>query len=87
MRCWKRLPQSVHRQDCAHEYWRVAPAGAAADSRTLRDADSWRVLALGLEYKLLAYDEHADNKSFAITPFQFSGWGPAHITGVDRFLI
>ncbi|MBI3777130.1 MAG: cupin domain-containing protein [Gammaproteobacteria bacterium] len=45
---------------------RVAASGAVPDFRTLRDTDGWRVLAPGLEYKLLDYSQNTDNKSFLL---------------------
>lgn len=45
---------------------RVAQSHTVPDFRTLRDSDGWRVLAPGLDYKLLAYNEHTDNKSFLL---------------------
>ncbi len=36
------------------------------DFKTLRDAEGWRVMAPGVEYKLLAYDTTADSKSFLL---------------------
>lgn len=45
---------------------RIAQAGSVPDFRTLRDSEGWRVLAPGLEYKLLAYNERADSKSFLL---------------------
>ncbi len=62
---------------------RVAQAGAVADFRTLRDADGWRVLAPGLEYKLLAFDEQADNKSFLLRAAAGSEF-PAHAHAGDE---
>lgn len=62
---------------------RIAQTGAVADFRTLRDADGWRVLAPGLEYKLLAYDEQADNKSFLLRAAAGSEF-PAHAHAGDE---
>ena len=45
---------------------RVAKTHTVPDFITLRDSDGWRVLAPGLEYKLLAYSELTDNKSFLL---------------------
>lgn len=45
---------------------RVAHADTVPDFRTLRNTDGWRILAPGLEYKLLAYNQHTDNKSFLL---------------------
>ncbi len=62
---------------------RVARAGAVTDFRTLRDTDGWRVLAPGLEYKLLAYNEQADNKSFLLRAAPGSEF-PAHAHAGDE---
>lgn len=56
---------------------RVAQTGTVPDFRTLRDTDGWRVLAPGLEYKLLAYNESADSKSFLLRAAPGSEF-PAH---------
>lgn len=56
---------------------RVAQDRLVADFHTLRNADGWRILAPGLDYKLLAYSEHADNKSFLLRAAPGSEF-PAH---------
>lgn len=50
---------------------------AVPDFRTLRDAEGWRVLGPGLEYKLLAYSLHADSKSFLLRAAPGSAF-PSH---------
>ena len=45
---------------------RIARAGSVPDFNTLRNSEGWRVLAPGLEYKLLAYNKPADSKSFLL---------------------
>lgn len=45
---------------------RIARAGVMPDFNTLRNSEGWRVLVPGLEYKLLAYNERADSKSFLL---------------------
>ena len=62
---------------------RVAKSGSVPDFRTLRDTDGWRVLAPGLEYKLLAYNEHTDNKSFLLRAAPGSEF-PAHAHAGDE---
>lgn len=39
---------------------------AIPDFKTLRTMEGWRVMAPGVEYKLLAYDETAHSKSFLL---------------------
>lgn len=56
---------------------RVAQDRLVADFHTLRTAEGWRVLAPGLDYKLLAYNEHTDNKSFLLRAAPGSEF-PAH---------
>ena len=56
---------------------RVAQTHTLPDFITLRDSDGWRVLAPGLEYKLLAYSELTDNKSFLLRAAPGSEF-PAH---------
>ncbi len=56
---------------------RVAQTHTVPDFITLRDSDGWHVLAPGLEYKLLAYSEHTDSKSFLLRAAPGSEF-PAH---------
>ena len=56
---------------------RIAESASVSDFRTLRNADGWCVLAPGLEYKLLAYNEQADKKSFLLRAAPGSEF-PAH---------
>lgn len=56
---------------------RVAQEGTAPDFHTLRNAEGWRALAPGLDYKLLAYDEQTNNKSFLLRAAPGSEF-PAH---------
>lgn len=62
---------------------RVAQTGSVLDFRTLRDTEGWRVLAPGLEYKLLAYNEQTDNKSFLLRAAPGSEF-PAHAHAGDE---
>ncbi len=62
---------------------RVAQTGSVPDFRTLRGSDGWRILAPGLDYKLLAYDEHADNKSFLLRAAPGSAF-PGHTHAGDE---
>lgn len=39
---------------------------AIPDFKTLRTTEGWRAMAPGVEYKLLAYDETANSKSFLL---------------------